>query len=363
MSIFKIRTFAIFFILYSSFFTGIFANSFDLSNQETSTTQQKHFSRLYIFGDSLSDIGNTYDLLLGALPESPPYYNGRFSNGPVWVEALSKKLNLPPQLVINYAFGGARAIQDPLPVPSFEKQVTQYIKYNSASDPNALYVVWIGANDVMNDVEKPNYMLIMQNISTRVTAQLRILINHGAKTFFIPNLPNISSTPLAQEKDELYRNKKYSSHIDEMTLLYNSLLAESLQDLQVEFPDVRFINFDTYSIINESSDVLKNAGVKYLTNRCNKNWFVYNLFPTCSNPQEYLFWDTVHPTETVHSILSQLVLQALQENGYAPHERAPEVTPYDITIMNNNIKAIKGLTSKKLDLFDKELLFRQKMFY
>ena len=41
-----------------------------------------------VFGDSLSDNGNLYELMRHQLPPSPPYFEGRFSNGPVWIEHL-----------------------------------------------------------------------------------------------------------------------------------------------------------------------------------------------------------------------------------------------------------------------------------
>lgn len=45
------------------------------------------------------------------VPESPPYFRGRFSNGPVWVEDLADRLalDLEPSLQggTNFAFGGA----------------------------------------------------------------------------------------------------------------------------------------------------------------------------------------------------------------------------------------------------------------
>ena len=43
---------------------------------------------IVVFGDSLSDNGNLYEIMKHQLPQSPPYYKGRFSNGPVWVEHL-----------------------------------------------------------------------------------------------------------------------------------------------------------------------------------------------------------------------------------------------------------------------------------
>jgi len=42
------------------------------------------FSSLFVFGDSLSDTGNVSILTGGAFPDpSQPYFNGRFSDGPI----------------------------------------------------------------------------------------------------------------------------------------------------------------------------------------------------------------------------------------------------------------------------------------
>src|SRR5439155_21476778 len=59
------------------------------------------FTKLVVFGDSLSDTGNVYAVTAGAVPPSPPYYAGRFSNGPVWAEYLAAALALP---AVNYAY-------------------------------------------------------------------------------------------------------------------------------------------------------------------------------------------------------------------------------------------------------------------
>ena len=64
------------------------------------------FDGMYVFGDSLSDRGNVlntttfiqpFDFLLGVdIPviPAPPYFQGRFSDGLVWVDYLSKSLGL-----------------------------------------------------------------------------------------------------------------------------------------------------------------------------------------------------------------------------------------------------------------------------
>ncbi|MEH1830786.1 MAG: hypothetical protein V7L29_01550 [Nostoc sp.] len=41
------------------------------------------FDQLYVFGDSLSDTGNIYNATGKTYPQSPPYFEGRFSDGPL----------------------------------------------------------------------------------------------------------------------------------------------------------------------------------------------------------------------------------------------------------------------------------------
>ena len=76
------------------------------------------------FGDSLSDTGN--DLIAFGSPQ-PPYYQGRFSNGPNWIDDLAAKLGVPdpqPSLAggTNYAYGGATATSVNTGVPYLGQQ-------------------------------------------------------------------------------------------------------------------------------------------------------------------------------------------------------------------------------------------------
>ena len=51
------------------------------------------WDKIYVFGDSLSDTGNVLNLTEGQFPTFP-YAKGRFSNGDIWVDYLSEKLDL-----------------------------------------------------------------------------------------------------------------------------------------------------------------------------------------------------------------------------------------------------------------------------
>ena len=66
------------------------------------------------FGDSLSDTGNTF--LAAGIPPAP-YYQGHYSNGPIWLEYLAGRLGVAaplPSLAggTDNAWGGIRPAMD-----------------------------------------------------------------------------------------------------------------------------------------------------------------------------------------------------------------------------------------------------------
>src|SRR5689334_7437247 len=68
------------------------------------------YSQIVVFGDSLSDTGNVNNQTFGISPGSG-YYQGRFSNGPVWVEDLATNLGIAAPIYSraggkDYAYGG-----------------------------------------------------------------------------------------------------------------------------------------------------------------------------------------------------------------------------------------------------------------
>ena len=114
------------------------------------------FSRTVFFGDSLTDSGYFRPLLgqQGAVI-------GRFTTNPglVWSERVADRYgtradaNGNGQTGDNYAAGGARVGVDTVgglgPIPSLVTQANRYLAANGGrADPNALYTVWGGANDL-----------------------------------------------------------------------------------------------------------------------------------------------------------------------------------------------------------------------
>ena len=87
------------------------------------------YDRLVVFGDSLSDNGNLYLATGRTTPASPPYFQGRFSSGPVWTELLgfnAANFTGPVTGSINYAFGGSRTDASTTPPPGMLAQLGAY---------------------------------------------------------------------------------------------------------------------------------------------------------------------------------------------------------------------------------------------
>ena len=99
------------------------------------------YDRLVVFGDSLSDNGNLYLASGGTQPPSPPYYQGRFSSGPVWTELLGfNAANFTGSVSgsINYAFGGSRTDATTTPPPGMrETESSIHASWSSARSADA----------------------------------------------------------------------------------------------------------------------------------------------------------------------------------------------------------------------------------
>src|SRR5580704_16660773 len=116
------------------------------------------YDALYVFGDSYCDVGNIFAATGGAQPAAP-YYNGRFSNGPIWLDHVAGFLGVPLKPYLqggtDFAFGGAWVTADqPIPggsIPSVPDQVKLYLsKHDGKADPHALYVIEGGGNDILD---------------------------------------------------------------------------------------------------------------------------------------------------------------------------------------------------------------------
>lgn len=298
-----------------------------------SADSKTSYDHIYVFGDSLSDNGNFYKATT-TTPMSPPY-DQRFSNGPIWAEYLAQNLGPTPTAPIpltDLAYGGATsgyynaAVEGASPLLStgLLSQITNFINSNSSasafSDPNALFVVWAGANDyILAGVNSDNQTI--NNISNAVNT----LASKGAKNIMVANLPDLGQLP----------GTKGNQALTNLTNQHNSDLDSLLKSLGKSLSknsNVNIIELDVSPIFTKSLDEQKKLGFTDVTDSCIGNQGLPVLPPApylsrvsamgslepslCTeHPSQVLFWDSIHPTTAAHCLIGTLALKALKSSS------------------------------------------------
>ncbi|CAN5904598.1 SGNH/GDSL hydrolase family protein [soil metagenome] len=283
------------------------------------------YDSVYVFGDSLSDMGRVADLTGGIFPgpSTTPALNyapGRFSNGPVAVEWMTQILTGSALTTArDYAYGGA--LTGVSPTTGFDSTSSalngfglqnQVAKFHAdlgagKADPNALYVVWAGANDfkddsVLGNLDGQQWGRVIGNVATAIGN----LAADGAQHFFVPNMPNLGLTPAAQAQGQAKAQLAAQA-----TGLYNFFLSQSLTALDAGAPTIDIKQFDVYGLMNGvAAQVAANGSFGSITNmtvQCQTT-------PTCAGDSaaeaQAFFWDEQHPTAAVHQILGVAFAQA-----------------------------------------------------
>lgn len=249
---------------------------------------------IYVFGDSLSDGGNVLKATQGETPTDPPYFRGRYSNGPVWVDYLASQLKLTTNLENNFAYGGATTgASRELPLGVIT-QIQRFTTTHSSANPKALYIVWAGANDYFRGTADPSTPVnnLMNAVQSLVTA--------GAKNIVVLNLPDLGKVPATQTTER-------SASLSNLTQQHNSQLAASINRLDQQLsPDINLTYLDVNSLFNQVRNQPQEFGFTNVTTPCFTNG------QRCNSPNQYLFWDGIHPTTAAHKILAEFVLSRLK---------------------------------------------------
>jgi outer membrane lipase/esterase len=289
------------------------------------------FSDIIVFGDSLSDVGNLYDMTGGAIPP-PPYWQGHFTNGPVWVEHLASRLSLQSTLDNNYAVGGACTGQGNsneavvgMDLPGLQDEIAQFTDNLSGgpADAEALYVVWAGPNDFFaSPADIP--AAITQAVGNIVTAvgTLRVA---GAEHILVPNIVDLGITPFGISSG-------MASDLTQLSAGFNFALYSTLDALGLDV-----IEFDVFSVLNDMVNDPGAFGFSNVTDAC------FDGSSVCANPDEYLFWDSVHPAAKGHELFAGMMFEQLITNEPLVHSDTATVkisvsdatTP--VAIMDENL--------------------------
>ena len=284
-----------------------------------SAARAADFSAEYVFGDSLSDNGNLA-AAFGAPFPNPPSANSSFTNGPVAVQLLAQSLGLSANASLwltapavpagtNYAVAGATSALAAIGGPTginLPEQVGAYSLYASDhADPNALYVVMIGGNDVRNAaLQGTGAPAVTEGVETELAA-ISTLSDEGAKHFLVVNVPNVGIIPeFAQD------NPTLAGEATTFSQLYDQELAAGLGGLDLSAAGATLTDFDLYGY---NANILANAaalGFTNTTDRCYTNTPGSSATsaacgPNAENINSFIYWDDIHPTARLHALWAQ----------------------------------------------------------
>lgn len=274
------------------------------------------FTQIISVGDSLSDIGN----------------NGRFTNpgGLIWTEMLAGSLGIPVPTASNSggtggAFGGARTTVAAFGVvPSAQTQANLLTANYTAIDPNALYTIMIGGNDVnasANAIEAAYTQAYTDELTASgdtaaaeaagdnaasvegaiqagilqaegaAAAQIAVdLVANGAQNVLFSNVPNVALAPIADGNEGLvqFLTNAFNGGISSVSGLVSSNIAV----------------LDAFGLLNDIAADPGSFGLTNITDKCEDE----AAGSGCENT--FLFWDDLHPTTIGHQIIADAALVA-----------------------------------------------------
>ena len=290
---------------------------------------QTTFGRIVVFGDSLSDPGNAF--VLEGVANTPPYAyldqllipdrpyakgGHHFSNGATWIEQLARPLGLAGNTrpafqgsgteATNYAVGGARAHEDGVNA-DLRIQVTRFLNaFGGVAPADALYVVEFGSNDIRDAMAAgAGGGAILQDALTVIGDNIGVLYAAGARKFLVCNAPDLSLTPAILTLDRFTPGAGQFARF--LTVTYNSGL-DSLLGSMAGLPGIEFVRVDFFKMLTEMVTDPAAFDLSVVNAAC----VTPNTPPyACQRPDQFLFWDGIHPTRAVHAIISQEAAFAL----------------------------------------------------
>ena len=304
---------------------------------QASPVHARPITEIVVFGDSLSDTGNVFAYLISedplsfppGFPPSPLYDNGRFSNGPVWVETLADGLGLTALTSsllggTNYAWGGAETGYGLsfLGTPNIGEQIDAFFMGDNAPSDKHLYVIWAGSNDFNNaDIPPEPADLVqnmVQNISGHITAIANAALFGTELKFLVANLPPLGQTARAQWLGQY--DPSIPVALDLLSWQFNAALSVELDGLETN-PGIKIFRLDIFSLTQQILTCPYVFGFTNVTDTARIPFISPGPPPNVTspgtdvvgNPDEYFFFDDIHPTRVWHTIVGNLALSVVSE--------------------------------------------------
>lgn len=285
-------------------------------SQPVSTSAGRLFTGVTFFGDSITDTGNI-PRLSGNLDETPPpfYFQGRFSNGPIWADVLPGLLGVSGTSVRNFAIGGATfgdttisAVLGDNPAianAGVSSQVRSFIAGGGTFQANDLVHLNAGNNDfgaVLLTRSPEDWPTAMReaadDAATSLGDSIRALQGAGARQFLIQTTLSVRGIPNFAQPEIVAADAPYIARLNgNIVNVINARRRDGdifyVLDTKTLFEDV-LVNPAKYGLTDITTPCLDEATGQICTNVATRLW-----------------WDGQHPTERVHGVLAAAAADTL----------------------------------------------------
>ncbi|KAI8458740.1 hypothetical protein BY996DRAFT_6410697 [Phakopsora pachyrhizi] len=273
------------------------------------------YDSLIVFGASYCDNAHSRPLNFKNSLKPPPYFKGRWTNG-------------YGSATVDNNINGAR-------VPDLQQQINAFVSDLGAqslgagpSTGKSLIAIWVG----INSVTKIWDTILNEQVSARTQAaaqqsliEAQTHINSTVDRLFgeVSNLiksapfrgapPDLLMLPIPPAQMLLVNIRSAKGNAGSLRTLanlndlFNSRFAERLHDFQSSLTNEQNIfTIDIPLVWHQFEEQPASAGLSVVDRPCITKEGV------CSDPNSYLFWDTLHPTTHIHQLLATMMKDAIR---------------------------------------------------
>jgi len=310
-----------------------------------------HFSEAYFFGDSLTDMGNF------VVPAPSPQFTpipcvdvtapvtnktGGTNPGETWAQIWAKMQGAGLQAIPgspsrsgnDWAVAGAESIINlpgkPTTTNSVAAQVREFIANGRPVNATALYVIWAGANDILDKIfgEQIPPAKVLSDGMMSMRAMIIDLYSHGARNILVIGMPDLSGTPLAANPTTnpallhlriglLHANQQNAQNA---SFEWNKQLKVTLERLKPALSGIKIYYFNPFMLMDEILADPPAFGFPATVNGQPNNYQTFCARAVANSvavgpnpapdpdPDHYLFFNYIHPTSHLHTVLAHLIM-------------------------------------------------------
>lgn len=324
------------------------------------------YSGVYVFGDSLVDAGNALKLAkfygtltFSDLPEGAPtaelgYFDGRFTNGYTFADLISNKtIGLVTKPVfpfgyddpwigvpidpfagdpggnnLNFAYGGAQIRHGDEVVSDLDGQTDAFKDaVDNRADPNALYMVTIGGNDVRSlapagsdPAPVADAHAALDAAADKLLHELEQLVDIGVDNILITGVPDVGLIP-KYDRDGISglspTEQMRADAATEYSIYLDTLIrTEVVPALEAMGANVTYVPIMGSPYVDSSGRMIDPAFAAVLPEIAALHGLTADeLSNNLLQYQNLVFFDQIHPTAQAHALVGAYM--EAQLNGTA----------------------------------------------